>query len=84
LGTKGYGIDTIDTKIDLDGLKDLVVNEEMGVKSKLSKVRKMDPYFEHFNSSGKYQPRNQMNKTATSYLGRESPDGIRSTRVDSD
>jgi len=62
----------------------VAINEEVGVKSKLNKVRKMDPYFEHINSSTKYQPRNQMNKTATAFLGRDSPDGIRSTKVDSD
>jgi hypothetical protein len=50
----------------------------------LNKARKMDPYFEMTNSGTKYHARNHTNKTATSFLGRESPDGIRSTKVDSD
>ena len=78
-------MNTIDTKIDLDILHDVVVNNDINIKKTLNKPRKMDPYFDHINSSAKYQPRNHMNKTATSFLGRnESPDGIRSTKVDSD
>lgn len=85
LGTKEY-LKTLDTNINLDGLKDVKIEDAMNVKSKMNKVRKMDPYFEHINMNSKYQPRNQMNKTANAFMGHESPDrdGIRSTRVDSD
>ena len=45
---------TLDTYINLDALKDVTVDDAAGPKSKLSKVRKMDPYFEHINISSKY------------------------------
>ena len=72
----------------MDALKDVAIDETAKVKSKLNKVRKMDPYFEHISMNSKYQPRNHMNNTATGFMGREqenvSPLGIKSTHVDSD
>ena len=41
------GAKTIDTAIDLDAIKDIALHDDnLGVKSRLQKSRKMDPYIE--------------------------------------